>query len=158
MHRPRGVAARAAVAAQAIAVGVDCGGGQGKRENEHVGVACLGVKWAGGGRFGFLSQGHGSQHGSWVLERKVCLKILMKEPHWKFLHRYGLPFCIAENKECAIKLALLRHLLVRLPRRRIPVRRRPPPRRSVTQPTLISNGVAVATYHPFLPPPACFDF
>ena len=84
MHRPRGVAARAAVAAQAIAVGVDCGGGQGKRENEHVGVACLGVKWEGGGRLGFLSQGHGSQHGSWVLERKVCLKIQMKEPHWKF--------------------------------------------------------------------------
>ena len=81
MHRLRGVAARAAVAAQAIAVGADCGGGQGKRENEHVGVACLGVKWAGGDRLGFLSQGHGSQHGSGVLERKVCLKILMKEPH-----------------------------------------------------------------------------
>ena len=72
MRRLRGVATSAAVAARALAVGVDCGGGQGKRENEHVGVACLGVKWA-GGRLGFLSQGHGSQHGSQVLEleRKV---------------------------------------------------------------------------------------
>ena len=73
MRRLRGVATSAAVAARALAVGVDWqAGGQGKRENEHVGVACLGVKWA-GGRLGFLSQGHGSQHGSQVLEleRKV---------------------------------------------------------------------------------------